>query len=94
MARASTYTDPNSKPKALIFIQRVWLLIKDITKIIYVIAVAAIVIFSIFEIKNAFQIDLVPGVNFIFDDIYREWKNDVLGNTQLLIALQNQVFCA
>ncbi len=55
-----------------------WLFAKDAFMILYVIAATVFVLFSIFELKYSFNIDLVPGVNFLFDDYYREIKNDLI----------------
>ena len=44
----------------------------------YVIVTTILVLFAIFEIKYSFSIDLIPGVNFLFDDYYREMKDDIM----------------
>ena len=55
-----------------------YLFLKDAMMILYVIAATIFVLFSIFEIKYTFSIDLIPGVNFLFDDYYREMKDDIM----------------
>lgn len=55
-----------------------YLFLKDALMILYVIAATIFVLFSIFEIKYTFSIDLIPGVNFLFDDYYREMKDDIM----------------
>ncbi|MEI6880970.1 MAG: hypothetical protein EBZ58_05955 [Bacteroidetes bacterium] len=55
-----------------------YLFLKDALMILYVIVTTMLVLFAIFEIKYKFSIDLIPGVNFLFDDYYREMKDDVM----------------
>ncbi|MCX6186603.1 MAG: hypothetical protein NTU43_06335 [Bacteroidetes bacterium] len=55
-----------------------YLFLKDALMIVYVIAATLFIVFSIFEIKYTFSIDLIPGVNFLFDDYYREMKDDLM----------------
>jgi len=55
-----------------------YLFLKDALMILYVIVTTTLVLFAIFEIKYKFSIDLIPGVNFLFDDYYREMKDDVM----------------
>lgn len=55
-----------------------YLFLKDVLMILYVIAATIFVLFSIFEIKYTFSIDLIPGDNFLLDDYYREMKDDIM----------------
>jgi len=55
-----------------------YLFLKDALMILYVIVTTMLVLFAIFEIKYKFSIDLILGVNFLFDDYYREMKDDVM----------------
>lgn len=55
-----------------------YLFLKDALMILYVIAATIFVLFSIFEIKYIFSIDLIPGDNFLLDDYYREMKDDIM----------------
>jgi len=54
-------------------------LIEQVFGIIYVIFIIGITLAVLLELKTEYQIDLFPGINTPFDDVYREAKNAVTG---------------
>ncbi|MCG9879103.1 MAG: hypothetical protein MH472_00750 [Bacteroidia bacterium] len=51
-------------------------LIEKIVGVIYIIFIIVITLLVLLELKMEYQIDIFPGINSPFDDVYRELKDE------------------
>lgn len=54
-------------------------LIEQVFGVLYIIFIVGITLAVLMELKMEYQIDLFPGINTPFDDVYREAKNTFSG---------------
>lgn len=51
-------------------------LIEKVVGVIYIIFILVLTMFVLLELKMEYQIDIFPGINSPFDDVYREIKDE------------------
>lgn len=54
-------------------------LLEKIIGVIYIFFIIAITLMVLLELKMEYQIDIFPGINSPFDDVYREVKDQLNG---------------
>jgi hypothetical protein len=57
-------------------------LITQAVGVVYGVFIIGITIAILLELKTEYQIDLFPGINTPFDDVYREAKGAINGESQ------------
>lgn len=56
-------------------------LVEQVFGVLYIIFIIGITLAVLMELKMEYQIDLFPGINTPFDDVYREAKNTLSGGS-------------
>jgi hypothetical protein len=56
-------------------------LVEKVFGVIYVLFIIGITLAVLMELKMEYQIDIFPGINSPFDDVYRDAKNVLSGDS-------------
>jgi hypothetical protein len=55
----------------------------DFAKYLYIVSILVLLLAAILEIKNIYQIDLIPGIDTPFDNIYFTGKEHIENSTKI-----------